>query len=121
GPSGRVRLIVCTYLRKTKRGVSTHDEIQPALLVSSSYSAADSRSGGSAGSPLPSCGTRTRNIQPAVYGSALTSEGSSSSSVLTSTTSPSTGEYRSLTDLTDSTSPHGSPAATAAPGAGSET
>ena len=39
---------------------------QPALLVSSSYSPADSRSAGSAGSPLPSGATRTRNIQPAV-------------------------------------------------------
>ena len=37
-------------------------------LVSSSYSAADSRSGGSAASPLPSWARRTRNIQPALYG-----------------------------------------------------
>ena len=35
--------------------------------------------------------------------------------MLTSVTSPSTGEYKSLTDLTDSTSPHGSPAVTVAP------
>src|ERR1700689_5145841 len=76
---------------------------------------------GSAASPLPSCGTRTRKIPPSPYGSALTSDGSSSSSVLVSVTSPSTGEYRSLTDLTDSTSPHGSPAVTAAPTAGRET
>ena len=39
---------------------------QPALLVSSSYSAADSRSGGRAASPSPPVATRTRNIQPAV-------------------------------------------------------
>src|ERR1700685_4138871 len=65
---------------------------QPALLVSSSYSAGESRSGGRAASPLLSWPTFTRNIQPAVYGSALPREGSSSSSVLTSVTSPSTGE-----------------------------
>jgi hypothetical protein len=48
---------------KKTRAAKRH---QPALLVSSSYSAAESRSVGSAASPLPSWATRTRNIQPDV-------------------------------------------------------
>jgi hypothetical protein len=61
------------------------------------------------------------NSQPAPYGSELISPGFSSISGLTSVTSPSTGEYRSLTDLVDSTSPQGSPAVTLVPGAGMDT
>src|SRR5215468_8859264 len=84
----------------------------------SSYSAADSRPGGSSPSEA---GRATLNSQPAPYGSELTRPGSSSISGFTSVTSPSTGEYRSLTDLVDSTSPHGSPAVTRVPAAGTET
>ena len=58
GPAGRER--------PARHQAQRPPRDQPALLVSSSYSAADSRSGGSAASPLPSWATRTRNIQPAV-------------------------------------------------------
>ena len=59
--------------------------------------------------------TRISNIQPDSYGSVLTVPGSASSVSLTATISPSSGEYRSLTDFVDSTSPHDSPAVTVSP------
>ena len=48
---------------------------------------------------------RTRSIQPAPYGSLLTSSGLPASSSLAAITSPLTGANRSLTALTDSTTP----------------
>ncbi len=47
-----------------------------------------------------------RTIQPSPYGSLLTSSGSPASASFASTTSPPTGANRSLTALTDSTTPN---------------
>ncbi len=48
-------------------------------------------------------------IQPSAYGSLLISSGAPVSASLTATTSPATGEYRSLAVLTDSMTPNVSP------------
>ncbi len=48
----------------------------------------------------------TRTIQPAPYGSAFTSSGSPARAAFASTTGPDTGANRSLTALTDSTTPN---------------
>ena len=61
---------------------------------------------------------RTLKIQPSPYGSSLITLGSSTTALLIAVISPLTGEYRSLTDLVDSISPHGSPASTASPSEG---
>src|SRR2546429_7644407 len=84
------------------------------LPENSEYSSAESRS-------LGSSVIRTLKSQPPSKGAEFTREGSSTTSSLTSVTSPVTGEYRSLTDLVDSSSPQDSPAETASPTAGSWT
>src|SRR5258708_26831835 len=92
--------------------------VHASSLIRSSYSAADSRPGGSSPSAADSA---TLNSQPAPYGSELIRPRLSSTSGLTSVTAPSTGQHRSLTDLVASTSPHGSPPVPLVPRARTDT
>src|SRR5205807_2107185 len=59
--------------------------------------------------------------QPRPYGSSPIRAAFSARAAFVSATSPSTGAYRSLTALTDSTSPNGWPAVTFLPTGGSST
>ncbi len=65
--------------------------------------------------------TVIRIIQPRPYGSLLTSSGFAPSSAFASTTSPLTGANRSLTALTDSTTPKVAAWVTVRPASGSST
>lgn len=81
-------------------------------MVWATYSSAESRSSGS-------CATRTLKSHPPSNGAVFTSDGSLTTSSLISVISPETGEYRSLTDFVDSSSPQVSPAVTVEPTSGS--
>src|SRR5205823_14558046 len=77
------------------------------------YAATSSSESGSDGSA-----SRIRTSQPSPYGSSFTVSGASTTFWLTSITSPESGEIRSDTALTDSTSPYDASFAIVAPWSG---
>src|SRR5687768_15986290 len=64
---------------------------------------------------------RSLSIQPSPYGSLFTSSGSADRAPLMAVTSPETGAKRSLTALTDSTTPNGFASSRARPVSGNST